>query len=89
MDDFFKPEDYMPEQDDVVEDSKRRIPVQMTVVEALEVANDFKQKMVDENYDVMIEDGEADVKVPLEVVDALEVLVHYVNTSFELDSEEF
>ena len=92
MDDFFKPEDYMPDEeaDDVVEDSaKRRIPVQLTVVEALEVAENFKQKMIDESYDVMIEDGEAEVKVPLEVVDALEVLIHYANTSFEVDEEEF
>jgi hypothetical protein len=90
MDDFFKPEDYMGEEnaDDVVEDSsKRRIPVQMTVVEALEVADNFKQKLIDETYDVMIDEGEAEVKVPLEVVDAIDVLVHYVNTSFEIDDE--
>lgn len=77
-----------PEDDDVVEDSKRRPPIQLTVVEALEIADAFKQKVIDESYDVMIEDGEAEVKVPLEVIDALEVLVHYVNTSFDVNEGE-
>ncbi len=77
-----------PQSDDVVEDSKRRVPIQLTVVEALEIADTFKQKIIDESYDLMIEDGEADVMVPLEVIDALEVLVHYVNTSFEIEDDE-
>jgi hypothetical protein len=73
--------------DDSIEVAQRKVPVQMTVIEAVEVLDAFKQKLVDESYDVMLEEGESEVKVPVEVVDALEVMIHYVNTSFELEED--
>ena len=59
----------------------------MTVVEAVEVLEQFKQRLVDDHYEKMLEDGEADVRVPMEVVDALEVMVYFANTSFILDDD--
>lgn len=70
-----------------IEEPKRRVPPQMTVVEAVEVLEQFKQRLVDDHYEKMLEDGEADVRVPMEVVDALEVMVYFANTSFILDDD--
>lgn len=65
----------------------KRVPPQLTVGESVDVLEQFKQKLVDESYEEMLQEGEAQVKVPMEVVDALEVMLHYVNTSFEMDEE--
>lgn len=55
----------------------------MTVIEAFEILETFKQKMVDENYDALLEDGETDMRVGFEVLEALEVATYYFNTETE------
>ena len=60
----------------------------MTVVEAMEKLEEFKQKLVNEHYDTLMEEGEAETKVGMEIVDALEVLLYYINTLDQLDSQD-
>lgn len=65
----------------------KKVPAQITVGEAVEILESFKQKLVNESYEEMLQEGEAEVKVPMEVVDALEVMLYFVNASFDMDEE--
>ena len=52
----------------------------MTVVEATEKLEEFKQKLVDENYEELMQEGETTRKVDFETLEALEVILYYIQT---------
>lgn len=60
----------------------------MTVIEAFEILESFKQKIVDENYEALVEEGETDMKVGFEVLEALEVATYYFNSETSMPFAE-
>lgn len=55
----------------------------LTVIEAFEILDQFKQKIVEENYEMLVDEGEAEVKIGFEVLEALEVALYYFNSETE------
>ena len=70
-------------------DSKQnQIRSQMTVIEAQDKLEEFKQKLIDEYYEQLIQDGEADVKVSFELLEALDAVLYYLYTMSETFQED-
>ena len=69
-------------------DDAKKIDSPMTVIEAMEELEKFKQKIIDDHYDELIEEGEAQTMVGMEIVDAIEVLLYYINTLDQLDDQD-
>lgn len=56
---------------------------QMTIVEAEQVLEEFKQQLVDQSYEQLVEEGETDSKVSFEVLEALESVLYYLYSQSE------
>ena len=58
---------------------------QLTIVEAVEKLEEFKQKIIDQSYEELIEEGEIAAKINLEVLDSIDALLYFINTLDQTD----
>jgi hypothetical protein len=69
-------------------DNAKKISDQMTVVEALDKLEEFKQKLIDRSYEELMQEGEANVKIDFETLESIEIILYYISTLEQLDDQD-
>lgn len=68
-------------------ESDQNPPSGMTIIEAVEKLEEFRQRIIDEKYDELVDEGEIDAKVSVEVMESIDLILYYIDTLNQLPAE--